>query len=371
MFLADIARRQDISEKYLEHIFSALRAAGLVTTVRGRKGGFLLSQAALPRSRRAPSSPPSKDRACSSTASTKPERLPEIGHLRHQGHLEPPGRQDRRVPFRLHPGATGSDAGGEVGKGHGHVLHIGDRPTGYAGVPDSGSGTAAPRHIKEEQTMATRRPDTLAVHAGQEAPDPATGARAVPIYQTTSYVFKDTDHAANLFALAEFGNIYTRIMNPTTDVFERRIAAIEGGTGALAVSSGQAAETFALLNITQVGDEIVSANNLYGGTYELFHYTFPKLGRHGEVRRFRKARGVQEGDHRTRRGRSMPRPSATRSSTCPTSRPSRRSPTTPASPSSSTTRSASASSGPSTTAPTSSTTPPRSTSAATARPSAA
>ena len=119
---------------------------------------------------------------------------------------------------------------------------------------------------------------TLALHAGQ-APDPTTGARAVPIYQTTSYVFKSSDHAANLFALKEFGNIYTRIMNPTTDVFEQRIAAIEGGTGALAVSSGQAATTFALLAITQVGDEIVSANNLYGGTYQLFHYTLPKLGR--------------------------------------------------------------------------------------------
>src|SRR5512139_2319016 len=120
--------------------------------------------------------------------------------------------------------------------------------------------------------------NTLALHAGQ-VPDPTTGARAVPIYQTTSYVFKNTDHAANLFALKEFGNIYTRIMNPTTDVFEQRIAALEGGTGALAVASGQAAETLALLSITQVGDEIVSANNLYGGTYELFHYTFPKLGR--------------------------------------------------------------------------------------------
>jgi len=119
---------------------------------------------------------------------------------------------------------------------------------------------------------------TLALHAGQ-TPDPTTGARAVPIYQTTSYVFKSTDHAANLFALKEFGNIYTRIMNPTTDVFEQRIAAIEGGSGALAVSSGQAATTLALLAITQVGDEIVSANNLYGGTYQLFHYTLPKLGR--------------------------------------------------------------------------------------------
>ena len=124
-----------------------------------------------------------------------------------------------------------------------------------------------------------RRLDTVALHAGQEEPDSATGARAVPIYQTTSYLFKNTKSAADLFALKEFGNIYTRIMNPTTDVFERRMAAIEGGTGALALASGQAAETLALLAITQVGDEIVSANNLYGGTYELFHYTFPKLGR--------------------------------------------------------------------------------------------
>jgi O-acetylhomoserine (thiol)-lyase len=127
--------------------------------------------------------------------------------------------------------------------------------------------------------MTHYKPDTLAVHAGQEEHDPATGARAVPIYQTTSYVFDDTDHAADLFALRVFGNIYTRIMNPTTDVFEKRVAALEGGTGALGVASGQAAETLALLAITRLGDEIVSANNLYGGTYELFHYTFPKLGR--------------------------------------------------------------------------------------------
>src|SRR5512135_618520 len=119
---------------------------------------------------------------------------------------------------------------------------------------------------------------TRQLHAGQ-SPDPTTGSRAVPLYQTTSYVFKNTDHAANLFALRELGNIYTRMMNPTTDIFERRMAAIEGGTGALAVASGQAAETLALLAITCVGDEIVSANNLYGGTYQLFHYTFPKLGR--------------------------------------------------------------------------------------------
>ncbi len=120
--------------------------------------------------------------------------------------------------------------------------------------------------------------DTICIHAGQE-PDPVTGARAVPIYQTTSYVFKDSAHAADLFALQAFGNIYTRIMNPTTDVLEKRIAAIEGGVGGLATASGQAAELLALLAITQVGDEIVSTNNLYGGSYQLFHYTFPKLGR--------------------------------------------------------------------------------------------
>ncbi|MCK5733503.1 MAG: O-acetylhomoserine aminocarboxypropyltransferase/cysteine synthase [Candidatus Latescibacteria bacterium] len=124
-----------------------------------------------------------------------------------------------------------------------------------------------------------RRLDTIALHAGQEEADPATGARAVPIYQTTSFVFRDTDHAANLFALKEFGNIYSRIMNPTNDVFEKRMAALEGGTGALAVASGQAAQTLALLAITRVGDEIVAANNLYGGTYQQFHYTFPKMGR--------------------------------------------------------------------------------------------
>jgi len=120
--------------------------------------------------------------------------------------------------------------------------------------------------------------NTQSLHAGQQ-PDPTTGARAVPIYLTTSYVFKSAEHAANLFALKEFGNIYTRIMNPTTDVFEQRVAAIEGGTGALAVASGQAAITNAILAITQVGDELVSGNNLYGGTYQLFHYTLPKLGR--------------------------------------------------------------------------------------------
>src|ERR1700689_60838 len=118
---------------------------------------------------------------------------------------------------------------------------------------------------------------TLSVHAGQE-PDPTTGARAVPIYQTTSYVFQDADHAARLFGLQEFGNIYTRIMNPTTDVFEKRIAALEGGAAALATASGQAAETLAILTLANAGDEIVSTTSLYGGTYNLFHYTLPKLG---------------------------------------------------------------------------------------------
>jgi len=124
---------------------------------------------------------------------------------------------------------------------------------------------------------ADLRIETLALHGGQE-PDPTTGSRAVPIYQTTSYQFKDTGHAANLFALKEFGNIYSRIMNPTNDVLEKRMALLDGGVGALAVASGQAAITLALLNIARAGDEIVSADNLYGGTYNLFHYTFPRLG---------------------------------------------------------------------------------------------
>lgn len=119
--------------------------------------------------------------------------------------------------------------------------------------------------------------DTLALHGGQE-PDPTTGARAVPIYQTTSYVFRDADHAAQLFALETGGNIYTRIMNPTNDVFEKRVALLEGGVGALATSSGQAAETLAILNILRSGDELVSATSLYGGTYNLFAATLPKMG---------------------------------------------------------------------------------------------
>ncbi|MGC4105705.1 MAG: O-acetylhomoserine aminocarboxypropyltransferase/cysteine synthase [Thermomicrobiales bacterium] len=119
--------------------------------------------------------------------------------------------------------------------------------------------------------------ETRALHAGQVA-DPTTNSRAVPIYQTTSYVFNSTEHAANLFGLREFGNIYTRLMNPTTDVLEQRIASLEGGVGALAFASGQAAETAAILNIASAGDNIVSTTSLYGGTYNLFHYTLPKLG---------------------------------------------------------------------------------------------
>jgi O-acetylhomoserine (thiol)-lyase len=118
---------------------------------------------------------------------------------------------------------------------------------------------------------------TKSLHAGQK-PDPTTGSRAVPIYQTTSYQFRDTEHAANLFGLKELGNIYTRIMNPTTDVLEQRLAALEGGSGALAHASGQAAITAAILNIAGAGDHIVSVSQLYGGTYNLFHYTLPKLG---------------------------------------------------------------------------------------------
>ena len=118
---------------------------------------------------------------------------------------------------------------------------------------------------------------TRQLHAGQQA-DPTTGARAVPIYQTTSYVFKDTDHAARLFALQEFGNIYTRIMNPTSDVFEQRVADLEGGVGALAASSGHAAQAMAILTLCSAGDHIVSASTLYGGTFNQFNYTFPRLG---------------------------------------------------------------------------------------------
>jgi O-acetylhomoserine (thiol)-lyase len=132
---------------------------------------------------------------------------------------------------------------------------------------------------REETIMKEKkyRFDTLQVHAGQK-PDPATGSRSVPIYQTTSYVFESTGHAADLFSLKEPGNIYTRIMNPTTEVFEQRVAALEGGVGALAAASGSAAITYAILNIMGSGDELVSASTLYGGTYNLFSVTLPKLG---------------------------------------------------------------------------------------------
>ena len=120
--------------------------------------------------------------------------------------------------------------------------------------------------------------ETLSLHAGQETADSATNARAFPIYQTSSYVFDSPEHAANLFGLKQFGNIYTRIMNPTQDAFERRVAALEGGVGALATASGQSAETLAILNVAQSGDEIISSASLYGGTYNLFHYTLPRLG---------------------------------------------------------------------------------------------
>lgn len=125
--------------------------------------------------------------------------------------------------------------------------------------------------------MSQHRPETIALHGGQE-PDSATNARAVPIYQTTSYTFNDTDHAANLFALAEPGNIYTRIMNPTWDVLEQRLAQLEGGIAALVTASGQAAVTYSVLNIARSGDNIISTSQLYGGTYNLFAHTLPQYG---------------------------------------------------------------------------------------------
>ena len=128
-----------------------------------------------------------------------------------------------------------------------------------------------------ELDPTTFRPETRALHSGQK-PDPTTNARAVPIYATTSYVFDDAAHAARLFGLQEFGNIYTRIMNPTTDVFEQRVAALEGGVAALGVASGQAAEVLTILNLARAGDNIVSSSSLYGGTYNLFTHTLPKIG---------------------------------------------------------------------------------------------
>lgn len=135
--------------------------------------------------------------------------------------------------------------------------------------------------MSDVQSKATQRPlaiDTIAVHAGQESPDSATGARAVPIYATSSFVFDSPEHAANLFGLREFGNIYTRIMNPTTDVFEKRIAALEGGVAAVALASGQAAQTLAILNLAEAGNNIVASRSLYGGTVSLLSNTLPRLG---------------------------------------------------------------------------------------------
>src|ERR1700760_3404043 len=136
-----------------------------------------------------------------------------------------------------------------------------------------------PRIERNKQMTSEKKQHlaTLTVHAGQQV-DPTTGSRAVPIYQTTSYLFQDADHAGRLFALQEFGNIYTRIMNPTTDVLEKRVAALEGGAAALATASGQAAETLTITTLAAAGDEIVSTTSLYGGTYNLFHYTLPRLG---------------------------------------------------------------------------------------------
>jgi O-acetylhomoserine (thiol)-lyase len=149
----------------------------------------------------------------------------------------------------------------------------------YSGILDYSDARSkdSPEPMSKAVSEHPLHLETLALHAGQK-PDPTTGARAVPIYQTTSYQFESTEHAAQLFALQKFGNIYTRIMNPTTDVLEQRVAALERGIGALAVSSGQAACTIALLNLAQAGDEIVSADNLYGGTYNLLRHTFPRLG---------------------------------------------------------------------------------------------
>ena len=146
--------------------------------------------------------------------------------------------------------------------------------------------------------MMTYRPETLAVHAGQEEADSATNARAVPIYQTTSYVFNDTEHAANLFALAEPGNIYTRIMNPTQSVFEDRMTQLEGGVGALATASGSAATTYAVLNLTYAGDNIVALSTLYGGTYALFAHTLAAVRHRGALRRPGQAGGAREARRR-------------------------------------------------------------------------
>jgi O-acetylhomoserine/O-acetylserine sulfhydrylase len=182
--------------------------------------------------------------------------------------------------------------------------------------------------MSEQQTPPYRY-ETLQVHAGQE-PAPGTNARAVPIYQTTSYTFNDADHGARLFALKEFGNIYTRIMNPTTDVFEKRIAALEGGVAALATASGQAAQFLAITTLAQAGDNIVASSSLYGGTYNQLKVTLPRLGINvkfvdgDDPSNFEKAIDAQT---KALYVESIGNPA----STCRTSRGSRPSPTRPAS----------------------------------------
>ncbi len=152
--------------------------------------------------------------------------------------------------------------------------------------------------------------DTLVLHGGQE-PDPTTGSRAVPIYQTASYVFEDTNHAADLFALKRFGNIYTRIMNPTTDVFEKRMAALEGGVGALGLASGQSAIALAIFTLLRTGDEIVSSSKLYGGTYTLFLQHVAEMGHHHALRRAGRYRRLPSRDQRQDQARLSARLSAT------------------------------------------------------------
>ena len=145
--------------------------------------------------------------------------------------------------------------------------------------------------------MTKRKIDTIAVHAGQESPDPATGARSVPIYQTASYVFKSPEHAANLFALKELGNIYTRLMNPTTDVFEKRVAAIEGGTGALAIASGQAAISLALLTITQSRRRNRFRQQPLRRNLRTLPLHLPQIRKNRKIRRFIQTRRIQKSHH--------------------------------------------------------------------------
>jgi len=164
--------------------------------------------------------------------------------------------------------------------------------------------------------------ETQALHAGQ-IPDPTTGSRAVPVYRTTAYVFRDTEHAANLFGLKELGNIYTRLMNPTTDVLEQRVAALEGGAGALALASGTAAIFYSIINLAQAGDEIVSSSNLYGGTYTQSTISCRSSASPLNLST-RPTRRTSRRPSPTKPKRSTPKPSATRHSTSPTSKPLRR-----------------------------------------------